>query len=274
MEPFNESTSNYWYNEGSQEGCHFSPSTQLKIIDILHDKLKNTNLDTYLAVSDETDLSSFIKVTNYFLENNPEIFKKIGQLNTHTYSGSDKERLKAYELTQQIGKPFWQSETGPSGNTGSGFKNNLNLAYKLFSDMKIMKPIAWLDWQLIEEHNDTWCQIRGDFKTQDYQITKNFYVRMQITKFFKQGYNIIEIENDKTLAAISEDKNELVISYLNNTDIDENIILNIPGYKLYRSYITSENKNCDNINIKSNKKPLDYTAPQNSITTFIYLINR
>jgi len=55
LEPFNESTSNYWYNLGSQEGCHFTPETQMKIIRILAPKLAATGLKTILSASDETN---------------------------------------------------------------------------------------------------------------------------------------------------------------------------------------------------------------------------
>jgi O-glycosyl hydrolase len=109
LEPFNESTSNYWYNLGSQEGCHFTPETQQKIIRILAPKLSATGLKTVISASDETNIASTIKVLKDH-QSAGDILDKIGQLNTHTYSGTNSERTEAYLLVKSIGKPFWQSE--------------------------------------------------------------------------------------------------------------------------------------------------------------------
>ena len=49
LEPFNEPTTNYWYNQGSQEGCHFEPETQMKIIRILAQKLRASGLKTVIS---------------------------------------------------------------------------------------------------------------------------------------------------------------------------------------------------------------------------------
>ena len=208
LEPFNESTSNYWYNLGSQEGCHFTPETQMKIIRILAPKLAATGLKTVISASDETNIASTIKVLKAY-QSASDILDKVGQLNTHTYSGNNSERTEAYQLTKSIGKPFWQSETGPSGKSKTSFGSNLGLAQKLFDDMRYMKPQAWLDWQLMEEGNDVWCLMRCNFISQEFKIVKNFYVRMQITRFFKQGYSIIETGNDEVLGSNKSGKDRI-----------------------------------------------------------------
>lgn len=161
LEPFNESYSNYWYAEGSQEGCHFSPESQIRIIRMLYPKLQASGLNTVLAASDETNLSQFLTVQKAY-QAAGDIWEKLGQLNTHTYSGTNAEREAVRQLIQQSGKPFWQSETGPS--EGQGLESNLLLTQKLFDDMRIMRPQAWLDWQLMEENNNEWCVLRGNFK--------------------------------------------------------------------------------------------------------------
>ena len=84
LEPFNESTSAYWNYMGSQEGCHFAPETQARIIRKLHPKLVQSGLPTVLSVSDETNISSSIKVLKYFIKQG-DILDKVGQFNTHTY---------------------------------------------------------------------------------------------------------------------------------------------------------------------------------------------
>jgi len=277
LEPFNESTSNYWYNLGSQEGCHFTAETQMKIIRILAPKLKATRLKTILSVSDETNIASCIKVLKAY-QAAGDILDKIGQLNTHTYSGTNTERIEAYQLAKLIGKPFWQSETGPSGNKKTSFETNLFLAQKLFDDMRYMKPQAWLDWQLMEESNDVWCLMRCNFNAQEYKIVKNFYVRMQITRFFKQGYSIVETGNDEVLAAINPEKTELVVAMLNKSDQPKSFSLNLNSLgisgKEIDGYRTSISENCIKIQIPEIKDQLiSYKAPGLSLTTFIIPIS-
>lgn len=273
LEPFNESTSNYWYNQGSQEGCHFEPETQMRIIRILAPKLQASGLKTVISASDETNIASCIKVLKAY-QSAGDILDKIGQINTHTYSGNNAERVEAYQLTQSIGKPFWQSETGPSGRSKNSLGSNLGLSQKLFDDMRYMKPIAWLDWQLMEETNDVWCLMRCNFKSQEYQIVKNFYVRMQITRFFRQGYTMVETGNDQVLAAINPDKTELVISLVNNLEQAQEYRLNLDKSINFRKEITafrtSETENCSSVLIaKPSGKSILYTTPAQSVTTLV-----
>lgn len=273
LEPFNEATSSYWYYKGTQEGCHFDAESQVQIIRILSDKLKKSGLNTVLSASDETDVASFIRVLKHYGESG-DIFGKLGQLNTHTYSANNEQRVEARGLVEATGLPFWQSETGPSGGSGSGLENNLILSQKLFNDMRYMKPSAWLDWQLVEEHGGEWCQIRGNFATQDYTVVKNLYVRMQVTRFIKQQYVMIESDKDNMLAALSANGKELVVVLLNTTSADEPVQLDLSRFakvgKQLKGYRTSATENCDPIPaVPVAKKAMSYTMPARSITTFV-----
>ena len=272
LEPFNESTSNYWYNLGSQEGCHFTPETQMKIIRILAPRLEASGLKTMLSASDETNIASTIKVLKAY-QSAGDILDKVGQINTHTYSGTNAERTEAHHLVKSIGKPFWQSETGPSGNSKTSLESNLGLAQKLFDDMRYMKPQAWLDWQLMEERNEVWCLMRCNFNIQDYQIVKNFYVRMQITRFFKQGFTMIETENNEVLAAMNPEKTELVVAILNKSDQLKPFNLNLKPLRISGErmsvYRTSPSENCANIQTPEiENQSINYNAPGLSLTTF------
>ncbi len=234
LEPFNESTSNYWYYLGSQEGCHFEPETQMKIIRLLYPRLQASGLNTVIAASDETNIAAFINVLKAYTAAG-DILSKVGQLNTHTYSGTNDERVEARNLVKTSGKPFWQSETGPGGwrERASGLYNNLLLIRKLFNDMNLMQPQAWLDWQLMEENNDIWCLIRCNFKTQEYDIVKNYYVRMQITRFFKQGYSLIDLGSEPVMAAVNPGKTELVIAVNNITENEMPVKMDLSSFGMW-----------------------------------------
>lgn len=271
IEPFNESYSNYWYALGSQEGCHFEPESQMKIIRMLHPLLKASGLNTVLSASDETNLEQFLAVQKAY-QAAGDIWEKLGQLNTHTYSGTNAEREAVRELVRQSGKPFWQSETGPS--EGQGLTSNLLLAQKLFDDMRIMRPQAWLDWQLMEETNNEWCVLRGNFKTEAYQPIKNLYVRMQITRFFKQGYTFIETNNERTLAALSPSGKELVVAVLNTSDEARPFTVDLNEFAgkvvSLANWRTSETEDCQAFAAtQPDGNQLDYNSPARSLTTFV-----
>lgn len=272
LEPFNEPQTRYWNYEGSQEGCHFDIATQIEIIKILHPKLKASGLKTVIAASDETSIKSFNKAMRAYLE--AGITEMLGQINTHTYSVKPEERKEALRLSKEIGVDFWQSETGPQGIKGKNFINNLGLAERLVLDMKYMQPIAWLDWQIMEEHNNTWCLLRGSFEEENYKLIKNYYVRKQVTKFIKQGYTIIDSDEDNTLAAISPSKEEIVIVGVNKGEEDKGLKYIIGANAKIKSiqlYRTTADEDCQLIDgdYKVKKNSISYVAPKNSIHTLI-----
>ncbi len=279
LEPFNESTSAYWNYLGSQEGCHFDADTQIKIIRLLYTKLRASGLKTIISASDETNVLSAINVLKAY-KNAGDILDKIGQINTHTYSATNNERIDLHKLVVNTGKDFWQSETGPQGlpRRARGLENNLLLAQKMFDDLNLMKPQAWLDWQLLEENSDVWSLIKCDFKTEDFEPVKNFYVRKQVTRFVKQGYTFIETGNEKVLAAISPDKKELVIALNNSDRTGESFQLNLETIagKVQEAevYRTSNDENCSKLlSLKIKNSAMEYEAPELSLTTFVIQLN-
>lgn len=276
LEPFNEPLSAYWYAEGTQEGCHFDPESQMKLIRMLHGKLKESGLTTVLAASDETNLEQFLTTQRRYQEVG-DIWKLLGQLNTHTYSGTNGQREEVRRLVAQSGKPFWQSETGPSG--GAGLDSNLGLAQKLFDDMNLMRPQAWLDWQIMEEHNNEWCVLRGDFRTQEWRVIKNFYVRMQITRFFKQGYTFVESGSGKALAALSPDGKTLTVALLNTSGRNRRFrvdLSRLPARTIsVEGWRTSESEDCRPFlcgEVEGNG--LAYDSPAKSLTTFVFSLDK
>ncbi len=274
LEPFNEPLTNYWGAMGGQEGCHFGVKSQMEIIRKLYPKLQASGLNTVISASDETSLGYTKTALNAYI-NEGDILDKIGQINTHTYSGSDKERKEVLNLVRQTGKPFWQSETGPMGMSGSAFEINLQLAKLLFRDMNIMKPDAWLDWQMMEEGNDTWCQFRGSFSEETYHVVKNYYVRMQVTRFFKQGYRILSSsDQSNVLMAISPNNDEVVLALVNNSGAEKAFNIDLSSFYTAegeaRLFRTSTDENCKELNSVAIKdKSISYAAPDLSITTII-----
>jgi O-glycosyl hydrolase len=211
MESFNESTSSNWKYMGRQEGCHYDPETQIDIIRLLYPKLKKSGLKTVISASDEASLEKFSIVLKAY-QHADDIFDKLGQLNTHTYAGTNDQRKEVHQIIKTIDKEFWQSETGTGSlrNRSTGLKNNLLLAQRMFDDLNIMRPQAWLDWQ-ISENSDIWALIKADFTKKKFTIIKNMFVRMQVTRFIKQGYSLLETGNQSALVAVDKENKKLVV---------------------------------------------------------------
>lgn len=272
LEPFNEPASpNVWSYKGSQEGCHFGADTQMKIIRILHEKLGRSGLKTGISASDETCVGFAIDTFKAY-DAAGDIFDKLIQFNVHTYAGSREEKAELGKLAADKKIRFWQSESGPLGIGGETLKVNLLQAKRMFEDLIYMKAAAWLDWQVIDT-SETWSFFHGRFHpTPEYGgPAKSLYVRMQVTRFFKQGYSIAESGNDNCLAAISPDGKTLAIAVVNAEDIETIFTLNdIPPVKKISAWRTSKDENCATIKAPQAKGgKITYAAPEKSIATFV-----
>ena len=270
LEPFNESVTGFWYANGVQEGCHFDYASQIKFIKVLKPILEASGLNTVISASDETNVG--LAVEGFRQYQSAGIMPQVGQWNTHTYSGSIADRTRMAQLAHQADVPLWMSEVGAGG---SGIGGNLNLTQRLFDDMRYLQPIAWVDWQYMEEANDQWCTIRGSFSQQTYNKVKNFYVRQQCTRFIRRGYNIIASLCNQTLAATNEAGDTLVLVMLNEGGLtthraDLSLFDQLPPASRIRAYRTSANENLASVrSFKLDGTVLTVNLPPKSITTIV-----
>ena len=153
----------------------------------------------------------------------------LGQWNTHSYSGSIVSKSRIGSLARANNLPLWQSETGDGG---SGLAGNLKLAKRLIEDIRYMHPAAWVDWQYVEEWNDQWCTVKGDFAAQTMERVKNYYVREQVTQHIKKGYSFVTSLSDSTLAAVNSKCDTLVLVAINTTGNNVKHNVDISGYKI------------------------------------------
>ena len=270
LEPFNESVTGFWFANGPQEGCHFDYDSQVKFIKVLKPILDASGLSTVISASDETNIG--LAVNGYKAFKQGGVLSKIGQWNTHTYSGSNADRVHMAFLAHQDKMPLWMSEVGAGGN---GIGGNLSLTQKLFDDMRYLQPETWIDWQYMEEANDQWCTIRGSFKEQTYSKVKNFFVRQQCSRFIKEGYNIVTSLNDQSLAAMNEAQDTLVLVLLNegslayhSVDLSQFAGLpNVGDIKAYRTSSTESIKSVKDFTLEGTT--LMVKLPTQSITTLL-----
>ena len=270
LEPFNESVTNFWYANGPQEGCHFDYASQVKFVKVLKPILDASGLATVISASDETNVG--LAVNGYKAFKQGGALSKIGQWNTHTYSGSNADRVHMAFLAHQDKMPLWMSEVGAGGN---GIGGNLSLTQKLFDDMRYLQPETWIDWQYMEEANDQWCTIRGSFKDQTYAKVKNFYVRQQCSRFIKEGYNIVTSLNDQSLAAMNAAQDTLVLVLLNEGSlayhcVDLSQFAGLPNAADIKAYRTSSTENLKSVkDFKLEENALTVKLPTQSITTLL-----
>ncbi|MBN2165279.1 MAG: RICIN domain-containing protein [Marinilabiliaceae bacterium] len=215
LEPFNEPVTNYWAANGGQEGCYFSTQSQINFLKQLSPVLKASGLNTIIAASDETSAEQSVTDFKAYITDSIAI-DIIGQWNTHTYSATNQARANLRALSTAYNKPLWMSEVGAGG---TGISGNLNVAQKLMNDIRYLRPEAWIDWQYVEENNDQWCLLQGDFNAQTYQRVKNYYIRYQFSHYIKAGSHFLSVPNDQMLAALSATGDSLIIVVLNNSSM-------------------------------------------------------
>ena len=118
--------------------------------------------------------------------------------------------------------------------------------------MRLMRPAAWIDWQYVEDNNDQWCLVQGDFYggTQEFHRVKNYYVRQQFSRFMREGYRFVETTDEHTLAAVSPTGDTLVVVSVNRAAHDRQMQVDMSGIsrkgirqKKARAYRTSGTEN-------------------------------
>jgi len=268
LEPFNEAVTNYWYQSGGQEGCHFDPQSQVDFIRVLEPILKESGLSTIISASDETNTGTSLNVLRQYESSG--VINLIGQWNTHSYQADTRSRSQIGSMARADGKVMWMSETGAGG---TGLDGNLNIAQRIMDDMRYIAPSAWLDWQYMEEANDQWCFIRGKFADASYKKVKNYYVRQQFTRFIRQGYHIVESFNEQSLAAINPEADTLIVVVLNrNARNIHRIYLPLAqingSIQAWRTSETESLRRVNDVQIVSDSI-IEVTQPDMSITTLI-----
>lgn len=270
LDPFNEPNTNYWGANGGQEGCHFDPSSQIKLLRVLYPRLQKSGLKTVISACDETSVSTAIGELQAYKKEG-DIVPMLGQFNVHTYGGNNMDKANLRDMIYETKLPLWMSETGAGG---TGIAGNLSLAQRMFHDLNYLVPQAWVDWQFVEEGNDQWCMVKGDFSRQTYSIVKNYYVRMQVTRFIKQGYTILSTGRDDLLVAISQDNKKLVIVMLNTNTEEKMVNIDLSLFKTVGSsaslYVTNSTYNCQKMNdVEIEDHSFNYCMGAQEIATVI-----
>lgn len=280
LSPINEPNTNYWGFGGGQEGSHWDTGSQAKMINAARAKLDSKGLQSVaISAMDETSVDTFMTDWNSY-----DVATKanIGQMNTHTYSGSNRTAVR--DAAKAAGKPLWMSEVdlGPGGiaHNHGDFEPALALAERIMTDITWLEPKAWVLWQAIEseknmqKENMNWGLLHADFDTQDWYYGKKYYAMAQFSKFIPQGSRFIADNNDNTLAAYNPTDHKIYIVYKNENTTSQDISLNMSQFDAITGtatpYVSSATQNVEQqANVPIMNKTLNTTVGPKSITTYV-----
>jgi uncharacterized repeat protein (TIGR02543 family) len=280
LSPINEPNTNYWGFGGGQEGSHWDTASQAKMINATRAKLDSKGLQSVaISAMDETSVDTFMTDWNSY---DGATKANIGQMNTHTYSGSNRTAVR--DAAKAAGKPLWMSEVdlGPSNvaHDHDDFEPALALAERIMTDITWLEPKAWVLWQAIESEKNmqkedmNWGLIHADFDTQDWWYGKKYYAMAQFSKFIPQGSRFIADNNDNTLAAYDPSSNKIYVVYKNANTTSQDISLDMSQFDAVTGtatpYVSSATENVEQqASVPIMNKTLNTTIGPKSITTFV-----
>ncbi|MFP5115314.1 glycoside hydrolase [Bacillaceae bacterium C204] len=286
LSPVNEPNTNYWGAKGRQEGSHWTPASQAKMIDEVKKQLTEKGLETVVSAMDETNPSTFRKDWDAY---NTDTRNNIGQLNVHTYGTG--ERIGARDIAKAAGKRLWMSEVDLSvgGQNHEDIMPGLAISERIQADIQQLEPEAWVLWQAVEDEvnmrpeneNGNWGLMQVDFTADDFsnfKIYKNkkYYAVGNYSKFIRPGDKFINSNNKNTLAAINSKDDSAVIVYTNSSTESKAVDFDFSGFETVNEtatatpYTTSATDNLqkkEDIKVKDEK--LAAVVPAQSITTFV-----
>jgi galactan endo-1,6-beta-galactosidase len=223
VEAFNEPSPGWWKYPGRQEGCHFDLGTQRTSLAALHSAMHTAGLDeVLLAASDENSVDDALSTWNN-LDDRTRL--RIGRVNVHGYfAGTEPYRGAKRQLlstaARGASKPLWMSEYGDGDASG------LTLAHSILLDVRGLHPKAWVYWQPVEPEGSGWGlinanyvdtddQANGEMTTPFVRVNRKFFVLGQFTRYIRQGFQIIDIDDPDSIAAYDAQAARLVIVTLN-----------------------------------------------------------
>lgn len=286
LSPVNEPNTNYWGAKGRQEGSHWAPASQAKIINEVNKQLTEKGLGTVVSAMDETNPSTFRKDWDAY---NTDTRNNIGQLNVHTYGTG--ERIGARDIAKAAGKRLWMSEVDLSvgGQNHEDMMPGLAISERIQADIQQLEPEAWVLWQAVEDEvnmrpeneNGNWGLMQVDFTADDFsdfKIYKNkkYYAVGNYSKFIRPGDQVINSNNKDTLAAIDAKNDSVVVVYTNSSKEQKAVDFDLSGFETVNEtatatpYTTSATDNLqkkEDIKVKDEK--LAAVVPAQSITTFV-----
>ncbi|MFC9492476.1 glycoside hydrolase, partial [Streptomyces hydrogenans] len=286
LSPVNEPDTDYWGAGGRQEGSHWDPASQARMVTTTRARLNADGVSTRIAGMDETNPNTFR--TNWDTYD-PATKAAIGRLNTHTYSTGGRTGVR--DIAKGTATPLWMSEVDLGGSVGQSFTDMspaLDLTQRVNEDFRELEPRAWVLWQAVEDYenmtpgreNSNWGLIQTDFTpadaaTEPLRKNKKYWAMANYTKFVRPGARVINTDNADTFAALRPAGQGAVVVHTNPTGAPQRLTLNLGGFQsvgtgAVERYTTDGTKNLQReSDLTPAGKTLTATVGPGSVTTFV-----
>lgn len=235
LSPINEPGTDYWYAANTQEGSHWTPQSQARMLDATYAALQSQGSATVVSGPDETSSQLFIEDWAAYPETTR---RRIGQLNVHSYGNQRQTAVR--DIARAYGIRLWMSENDTPGGYPEDFNgmgSPLVFAEHLVKDIKYLEPSAWVFWQAVETYSTNgghrgtnWGLVKADLRAPplaDHRIaiTKKYWVMAQFSRFIRSGYLLLRVSDLDTISAISPDGSILIFVHVNAGPVSREIRL-------------------------------------------------
>lgn len=286
VSPVNEPNTGYWHAGGGQEGSHWDPASQARMISTLRADLAAKGVSTPIAAMDETNPGLFRSNWETYA---PGVRDAVGRLNTHTYGTNGRTGVR--DIAKGEATPLWMSEVDVGGSVPQSFTDMspaLDLAGRINDDIRELEPRAWVLWQAVEDYenmtpaheNSNWGLIQTDFTpadaaTEPLRKNKKYWAMANYSRFVRPGARVINTDDAHTLAALRPGGQGAVVVHTNTTGADQDITLDLNGFRSVGSapverYTTDATKNLQReSDVATAGRSLRVTVGAGSVTTFV-----
>lgn len=291
VEPVNEPEADWWRAFNGQEGAHFSPASQARIVDELANAASTKSLDIEIAAMDAAGIGAAVDNYNSY---SAETRANINQINAHGYHRSDREMAELRLIGAKENKRIWMSESDGGGLEDAFAANThnpdamgpaLDLSWRIYRVLKQLQPDGWVFWQAVEnwpnqiDIRKNWGLILADFgasgnSSNHYRTTKKYYTMAQYSKHIRPGDRMIYINDPSAVAFLNEENKTLSVVKTNTTTQSQLFELDLSRFhqlpsevEVYRTSTSQNYQKLSNVNI--NSSVLTATLPGQSITTYV-----
>ena len=308
IQPFNESGAQYWYwaANGDQEGCHFSAEQQAEILRLLKLEMDKRGIDAEYNVGDETNTDRAVDTYNRIRNNvtttdgtpGKDVLNGAGRLTYHIYSYNNNNMKRMYHNAHYNNQEIYMSEIcwsdGKKYDT-SDMTTGFHYVDSIIDTVKYGGVDAYVFWQGMEDmigqmkSGTNYGLIQGVYYTQeeaeaqgvdlaamglkhqDFVLSKAYYLSGQYTKYIEKGYRLVEIDDARTMAAISPDGKTLVIVKENKGDSSASFRISLNGFKAgsVEKVYTDETHDWARASVATTGNYIYDTVGKKSVTTYI-----
>lgn len=289
LSPINEPNTPYWYAGNKQEGAHWSPAAQQRMIVATAQALRTHGSTTQVAAMDETNAQTF--ALNWAAYAAPAR-AAIGQLNVHSYADTGQTAVR--DIARSSGKRLWMSEVDLSApNTvedKDDVRSMLALGERIVLDLKRLEPSAWVFWQAVEDlsardgqKGSNWGLVKMDLRAPRgaapaITVTSKYRAMAAFSRYILPGDRLVRTDDGDSVATIGDDAKRIVLVHVNNGPVPRAISLRMTGAPAngwtMRQVTTTAIRHVETASPATPRASIDAVAAPFAITTLVLSATR